>query len=71
MVVISTVEGTRALQSANFAHDLLAEVLAVQQSQKRFRHTLDPIEYILFEMNFSPSPNLWTMTLYSRRRDQN
>ena len=35
--------------------DLLAEILAMQQSQKRFRHTLDPIEYILFETNFSCS----------------
>ena len=34
-------------------HDLLAEILAVQQSQKRFRHTFDPIEHILFETNFS------------------
>ena len=29
-------------------HDLLAEVLAVQQPQKRFRHTFDPLKYILF-----------------------
>ena len=34
-------------------HDLLTEILAVQQSQKRFRHTLDPIEYIPFQMDFS------------------
>jgi hypothetical protein len=25
-------------------YDLLSEILAMQQSQKRFRHTLDPVE---------------------------
>jgi hypothetical protein len=30
-------------------YDLLAEVLAVQQPQKRFRHAFDPLKYILFE----------------------
>ena len=34
-------------------YDLLAEVLAVQQPQKRFRHAFDPLKYILFETNFS------------------
>ena len=29
-------------------HDLLAEVLAVQQPQKSFRHSFDPLKYILF-----------------------
>ena len=33
-------------------YDLLAEVLAVQQPQKRFRHAFDPLKYILFETNF-------------------
>ena len=34
-------------------YDLLAEVLAVQQPQKRFRHASDPLKYILFETNSS------------------
>jgi hypothetical protein len=34
-------------------HDLLAEVLAVQQPQKCFRHAFDPLKYILFETNSS------------------
>ena len=34
-------------------YDLLAKVLAVQQPQKRFRHTFDPLKHILFETNFS------------------
>jgi hypothetical protein len=34
-------------------YDLLAEVLAVQEPQKRFRHTFDPLKYILFETIFS------------------
>ena len=29
-------------------HGLLAEVLAVQQPQKSFRHSFDPLKYILF-----------------------
>jgi hypothetical protein len=34
-------------------YDLLAEVPAVQQPQKCFRHTFDPLKNILFETNFS------------------
>ena len=34
-------------------HDLLTEVSAMQQSQKSFRHSLNALEYILFETNFS------------------
>ena len=34
-------------------YDLLAEVFAVQQPQKRSRHTFDPLKHILFETNFS------------------
>jgi hypothetical protein len=34
-------------------YDLLTEILAMQQSQKRFWHSFDPVEYILFETNFS------------------
>jgi hypothetical protein len=34
-------------------YDLLAEVFAVQKPQKSFRHTFDPLKYILFETNFS------------------
>ena len=33
-------------------YDLLAKVLAVQQPQKRFRHTFDPLKHMLFETNF-------------------
>ena len=36
-------------------YDLLAEVLAVQEPQKRFRHAFDPLKHILFETNFPTS----------------
>jgi hypothetical protein len=34
-------------------YDLLAEILALQQSQKRFWHSFDSVDYILFETNLS------------------
>jgi hypothetical protein len=42
------------LVSSGLVHpyDLLTEIL-VQQSQKRFSHSFDPVEYILFETNLS------------------
>jgi hypothetical protein len=34
-------------------YDLLTEILALQQSQKRFWYAFDPVDYILFETNLS------------------
>jgi hypothetical protein len=34
-------------------YDLLTEILAMQQSQKRFWRSFDPVEYILFKTNLS------------------
>jgi hypothetical protein len=44
---------TKSKRCLTDLYDLLSKVLAFQQSEKCFGHSLDPVEHVLFEANFA------------------